>query len=208
MTDMILAKSKSSPSPQPQSRPRDEAGAPADPSEAMASDRDVMAAAQAMQVTPEVGAAADASVIDLIELLFFAYRDFIGDPDAILDELAFGRAHHRVLYFIDRNPGMTVAALLDILKITKQSLGRVLRDLIEAGFVVQRPGEADRRQRLLYATPGGQALARRLTEPQVRRVGAALAALGPDSSTVARRFLRLLINETDRETPTGMVARP
>src|SRR5262245_51453534 len=87
---------------------------------------------------------------DIIELLFFAYRDFVGDPDDVLQKLGFGRAHHRVLHFVNRNPGMKVADLLDILKITKQSLGRVLKQLIDQGYVVQKEGSNDRRQRLLY----------------------------------------------------------
>ena len=74
---------------------------------------------------------------DLIELLFFAYRDFVGDPDEVLAKLGFGRAHHRVLHFVNRNPGMKVAELLDVLKITKQSLGRVLKQLIDEGYMVQ-----------------------------------------------------------------------
>ena len=78
--------------------------------------------------------------MDLIELLFFAYRDFISDPDAILAKSNFGRAHHRVLHFVDRNPGLTVADLLDILKITKQSLARVLKELVDSGFIEQRTG--------------------------------------------------------------------
>src|SRR5271154_7491361 len=84
---------------------------------------------------------------DLIELLFFAYRDFVGDPDEVLAKLGFGRAHHRVLHFVNRNPGMKVADLLVILKITKQSLGRVLKPLIDEGSVMQRAGANDRRQR-------------------------------------------------------------
>src|SRR5271166_5197213 len=91
---------------------------------------------------------------DLIELLFFAYRDFVSDPDQLLDKLGFGRAHHRVLHFVNRNPGMKVAELLDVLKITKQSLGRVLKQLIDEGYVVQKEGP-DRRQRLLYVSPAG-----------------------------------------------------
>src|ERR1700687_764219 len=89
---------------------------------------------------------------DLIELLFFAYRDFVGDPDEVLAKLGFGRAHHRVLHFVNRNPGIKVADLLDILKITKQSLGRVLKQLIDHGYVVQRAGANDRRQRLLHVS--------------------------------------------------------
>ena len=92
---------------------------------------------------------------DLIELFFFAYRDFVSDPDRILDEYGFGRAHHRVLHFVNRQPGLTIAELLDILRITKQSLNRVLKELIEKGFIESRTGTADRRQRLLFATPQG-----------------------------------------------------
>src|SRR5437868_2870908 len=92
-------------------------------------------------------------VWDIIELLFFAYRDFISDPDDVLVKLGFGRAHHRVLHFVNRNPGMKVAELLEILKITKQSLARVLRQLIQEGYILQREGAKDRRQRLFYVTP-------------------------------------------------------
>ncbi len=99
---------------------------------------------------------------DIIELLFFAYRDFIGDPDDVLAKFGFGRAHHRVLHFVNRNPGMKVAELLDILKITKQSLGRVLKQLIDEGYVLQKEGANDRRQRLLYVTPKGEGLAMKL----------------------------------------------
>src|SRR5476649_2827920 len=99
---------------------------------------------------------------DIIELLFFAYRDFVGDPDEVLAKLGFGRAHHRVLHFVNRNPGMKVADLLDVLKITKQSLGRVLKQLIDEGYVVQKEGANDRRQRLLYVSPAGEALAMKL----------------------------------------------
>ncbi|MDR3495792.1 MAG: MarR family transcriptional regulator [Ancalomicrobiaceae bacterium] len=144
----------------------------------------------------------------MIELLFFAYRDFIGDPDAILDEFGFGRAHHRVLHFVSRNPGMTVAELLDILKITKQSLGRVLKELVDAGYIEQRTGASDRRQRLLHTTPKGEELAQRLAEPQSRRIAAALSALGPEGAEAARRFLALLINEDDRPSAARIVAKP
>ena len=101
----------------------------------------------------------------LIEALFFAYRDFTGDPDRILDEIGFGRAHHRVLHFVNRYPGMRVADLLEILQITKQSLARVLRELVCEGYIEQRPAEEDRRARLLFVTPKGRALARRLPKP-------------------------------------------
>src|SRR5438105_11005335 len=131
---------------------------------------------------------------DLIELLFFAYRDFIGDPDDVLAKLGFGRAHHRVLHFVNRNPGMKVAELLDILKITKQSLGRVLKQLIDEGYVAQKAGANDRRQRLLFVTPKGEALAMKLAGLQTARIERALSELGPNAHDGARRFLVAMIN--------------
>src|ERR1700740_901047 len=124
---------------------------------------------------------------DLIELLFFAYRDFVGDPAEVLAKLGFGRAHHRVLHFVNRNPGMKVAELLGILKITKQSLGRVLKQLIDESYVEQRKG-ADRRQRLLFVTAKGEALALKLAGLQTARIGRALAGLGYADHDSARRF--------------------
>jgi DNA-binding MarR family transcriptional regulator len=144
---------------------------------------------------------------DLIELLFFAYRDFVGDPDEVLAKLAFGRAHHRVLHFVNRNPGMKVAELLDVLKITKQSLGRVLKQLIDDGYIVQREGEHDRRQRLLYVTPAGEALAMQLADLQTARIAAVLAQLGPGGHEAARRFLAGMINAGDRDQVLRMIAR-
>ena len=116
--------------------------------------------------TAEVGE----PIWDIIELLFFAYRDFVGDPDEVLSKLGFGRAHHRVLHFVNRNPGMKVADLLDILNITKQSLGRVLKQMVDQGFVQQKEGAQDRRQRLLYVTPKGEALALKLAGLQTARI--------------------------------------
>ena len=106
-------------------------------------------AAQTTGEDPANGALSEQDTVALIELLFFAYRDFVSDPDEILGQFGFGRAHHRVLHFVGRDPGMTVQQLLDILRITKQSLGRVLKELIDKGYVYQREGETDRRQRLL-----------------------------------------------------------
>ena len=113
--------------------------------------------------------------IRLVELLFFAYRDFTADPDAVLSDFGFGRAHHRVLHFVNRNPGLRVADLLDILKITKQSLARVLKQLVDEGYIDQHAGTADRRERLLVPTPKGAALAEELATLQVERVARALA---------------------------------
>jgi DNA-binding MarR family transcriptional regulator len=136
---------------------------------------------------------------DLIELLFFAYRDFVGDPDEVLAKLGFGRAHHRVLHFVNRNPGIKVADLLDILKITKQSLGRVLKQLIDQGYVVQREGANDRRQRLLHVSPAGEALAMQLAGLQTERIARVLAELGPGAREAARRFLAGMIDADDRD---------
>ncbi len=136
---------------------------------------------------------------DLIELFFFAYRDFVSDPDRILGDYGFGRAHHRVLHFVDRQPGLTIAELLDILRITKQSLNRVLKELVEKGFVEQRPGTSDRRQRLLFTTGTGHQLARRLAKLQTRRIMRALASGGDDLKEAASRFLFTMIDPADRE---------
>jgi len=144
---------------------------------------------------------------DLIELLFFAYRDFVGDPDDVLATFGFGRAHHRVLHFVNRNPGMKVAALLDILKITKQSLGRVLKQLVDQGYVEQKEGERDRRQRLLYATPKGAELALRLANLQTARISRALAEVGPGAHEAARKFLTAMIDAEGRERVLRLIDR-
>jgi len=147
----------------------------------------------------------ESPVVDLIELLFFAYRDFISDPDAILAKSNFGRAHHRVLHFVDRNPGLTVADLLDILKITKQSLARVLKELVDSGFIEQRTGQEDRRQRLLFATAAGQGLSASLSAPQERRIKAALAALGPEGRLTVTAFLFAMINAQEQPKAARLV---
>jgi DNA-binding MarR family transcriptional regulator len=140
----------------------------------------------------------DEEIVSLIELLFFAYRDFTSDPDAILAEWSFGRAHHRVVHFVGRNPGMTVAQLLNILGITKQSLGRVLRDLIEKDLVYQRPGDFDRRQRLLFLTSEGEALRLKLMAPQAERIIRALGEAGDEAEPNYRKVLYHLINPENR----------
>ena len=152
-------------------------------------------------------APSDALIWDLIELLFFAYRDFVGDPDHVLENLGFGRAHHRVLHFVNRNPGMKVAELLEILKITKQSLGRVLKQLIDEGYVSQREGASDRRQRLLYTTAKGEALAMTLAGLQTERIARALAELGPRAHDGARAFLLAMIDADDRDRVLRLIDR-
>src|SRR5215470_16200798 len=144
---------------------------------------------------------------DVIELLFFAYRDFVSDPDEVLAKFDFGRAHHRVLHFINRNPGMKVADLLVVLKITKQSLGRVLKQLIDEGYVIQKEGENDRRQRLLYVTVKGEALAMRLAGLQTARIARAFSELGPGAHEAARRFLTAMLDPDGRDDVVRLIAR-
>ena len=142
-----------------------------------------------------------------IELLFYAYRDFTAEADAMLQAYGFGRAHHRVIYFVGRNPGMPVSALLDILKITKQSLSRVLGQLLRQGFVQQRPG-TDRRQRLLELTLQGAELERRLTEDQRALVARAYRAAGAEAVEGFRSVLFGMINEADRPKVARSVIGP
>ena len=144
-----------------------------------------------------------------MELLFFAYRDFTTVPDRILARYGFGRAHHRVIYFVGRNPQITVSELLRILQITKQSLSRVLGQLVREGFIVQRQGVRDRRQRRLELTETGRALERELTEAQRRVVARAYREAGAEAVEGFRRVLLGLIEEDDRarfdrrESPTA-----
>ena len=145
--------------------------------------------------------------IPFIELLFFAYRDFISDPDAALLSYGFGRAHHRVIHFVNRHPGIRVADLLDILKITKQSLGRVLKQLVDSGFIEQKTGPLDRRQRLLYPTESGRALALRLIDLQARRIGKALATLSPEERRGAEKFLRSIVDAGERDKVAHLIER-
>jgi DNA-binding MarR family transcriptional regulator len=131
-------------------------------------------------------------------MLFFAYRDFTNAADVILEELGLGRAHHRALHFIGRNAGMTVGDLLGLLRITKQSLARVLNALIDQGYVVQIQGRADRRQRLLTLTPAGQELERRLYERQRERLVAAYRQAGGGSVEGFRRVMRGIMDPAAR----------
>lgn len=140
----------------------------------------------------------DALPLDIMGLFFFAYRDFTGDADALLERQDFGRAHHRVLYFVNLRPGMPVADLLDILKITKQSLARVLRQLIDNGYVEQKTGHSDRRQRLLFATDKGRQFFGTLSSSQASRIEAAIASLPPDSRRIVTRFLVGMVEPGDR----------
>ncbi len=144
---------------------------------------------------------------DLVELFFFAYRDFVGDADRLLENYGFGRAHHRVLHFVHRRPGLTIAALLDILRITKQSLNRVLKQLLDGGFVEARPGAADRRQRLLFPTAKGAKLARELSALQSERFLRVLGELRPGARAAATEFLLAMIDPEERERVRAHLAQ-
>ncbi len=139
----------------------------------------------------------------IIELLFFAYRSFVSDADEVLSDYGFGRAHHRVLHFTNRIPGLTVAELLDILKITKQSLSRVLKELIQSGHIIQHKAENDGRKRLLFPTKKGRKLALKLSRMQSQRIDAAIpgdiqAGNTLNTSTI-EAFLHQMIDQGDRE---------
>jgi DNA-binding MarR family transcriptional regulator len=133
-----------------------------------------------------------------MELLFYAYRDFTAEPDVMLAEFGFGRAHHRVIYFVGRYPNSTVSDLLAILRITKQSLSRVLGQLVREGFVTQTPGPRDRRQRLLNLTPKGEDLERRLSENQRALIARAYRQAGAEAVEGFRKVLLGMIEERDR----------
>jgi DNA-binding MarR family transcriptional regulator len=133
------------------------------------------------------------------DLLFFGYRDFTAGADAILVGLGMGRAHHRVLHFVGRRPGITVGELLGILAVTKQSLGRVLTPLVEDGYVTQTPGSTDRRQRLLSLTEKGAALERKLYERQRETVMQAYREAGPQAVEGFRRVMRGMMGREARD---------
>jgi DNA-binding MarR family transcriptional regulator len=145
---------------------------------------------------------------DIIELLFFAYRDFVGDADHELEVFGFGRAHHRVLHFVHRYPGLKVADLLNVLRITKQSLGRVLKQLLDEGYIVQKTGNNDRRQRLLFVTAKGEALVAKLAGLQTDRINRALADIGSDGADTVRQFLRAMIDHDDPDKVLQTILKP
>ncbi|MGB0570505.1 MAG: MarR family winged helix-turn-helix transcriptional regulator [Alphaproteobacteria bacterium] len=133
-----------------------------------------------------------------IELMFYAYRDFTGEPDEILEQYSLGRAHHRVIYFVGRNPGISVTELLDILRITKQSLSRVLGKLIGDEFINQRPNPDDRRRKQLTLSEKGKTLEHALTSTQIDRFVRAYREAGDEAVEGFRRVLTSIINPEDR----------
>ncbi len=159
------------------------------------------------RAAPSSAAARDEPPLyELIELLFFAYRDFVGEADRVLEAYGFGRAHHRVLHFVNRHPGLTIAALLDILRITKQSLNRVLKELVAKNFIEARAGATDRRHRQLYATETGEKIARDIAKLQTRRFAAALEEVGPGAQAMASTFLEAMIDAPERGRVMALIA--
>jgi DNA-binding MarR family transcriptional regulator len=159
------------------------------------------------EVQPEREMLSEKETLALIELMFFAYRDFVSDPDEILSQFGFGRAHHRVLHFVGRDPGMTVQQLLDILQITKQSLARVLKELIDKGYVFQKEGENDRRQRLLHLTEAGEELRQRLMGPQMSRIRRAVAQPESHAAELYRKVLYHMVSPANRDAVRGWIDR-
>lgn len=149
--------------------------------------------------TPAAGAEpGEEALRQAIEMLFFAYRDFTGEPDAMLARIGLGRAHHRAIYFVGRNPGIAVTELLAILRITKQSLARVLGQLVREGYIVQRRSDLDRRKRLLHLTDKGVDLERRLAANQRERIARAYRDAGPDAADGFRAVMRGIMDAGDR----------
>ena len=143
-----------------------------------------------------------------IEAMFFAYRGFTADPDRILAEKGYGRAHHRAIHFINRSPGTTVNNLLSILGVTKQSLNRVLRTLIEDGLVQSDVGQRDKRERHLFLTVEGAALERALSDAQRDRMRAAYRSAGPEAVAGFRQVLEAMMDPDARAHYEAMKERP
>lgn len=174
-------------------------------------------------LAPTASLTRHASLLELVEMLFFAYRDFTGEADVVLQTYDLGRAHHRVLHFVNRCPGIRVADLLELLKITKQSLGRVLRKLVADGWIEQVPGPEDRRERRLTLTESGRVLAGRLAELQARRIESALRESeqvpdgdqvsdgeqpsGSHAPEIVRNFLFAMIAREERAAVSALVHR-
>lgn len=149
-----------------------------------------------------------------MELLFFAYRDFTAEADVVLSDLGLGRAHHRVIYFVGRHKDISVSDLLRILRITKQSLSRVLSELVREGYITQKPGLTDRRQRLLDLTDKGVDLERQLSERQRQLIARAFREAGGEAVDGFRKVMIGMIDEPDRErflppagTPAALLMR-
>lgn len=149
----------------------------------------------------------DHEILNLMELFYFAYRDFTAEGDEVLEKIGFGRAHHRIIHFVHHYPGLRVADLLNILKITKQSLARVLKQLIDEGYIRRKEGNRDRRERRLYTTTKGDELAARLAAPQIEHVLNALADLPVNERETVENFLYSLVHKDHRHEVTKLFSQ-
>ena len=147
----------------------------------------------------------DIAQLENITLFFFAYRDFTAEADRLLKEIGFGRAHHRVLFFVSRKPGMTVAELLQILGITKHSLARVLRQMVSKGYIIQKTGDSDRRQRLLYATATGREFVLVLSRMQSKRLARAIKQSGLENTELLSQFLSAMIDPKEFQLMKSLI---
>ncbi len=138
--------------------------------------------------------------------MFFGYRDFVGIADESLETIGYGRAHHRVLHFVDRNPGLTIGDLLEILKVTKQGVARVLKTLVDDGLITVSQGALDRREKCLATTAEGHRLARAIAAIQTEKINAALADAGPQNREAIAAFLAALVDEGEREAVLSRIA--
>ena len=147
----------------------------------------------------------DAQLRQGVELMFFAYRDMIADADRLLADRGYGRAHHRCLHFVWRRPGLSVTELLDILRVTKQSLNRVLRQLVEDGLIRSTVGHTDRRRRSLELTEEGEILVRALSAAQNERMRRVFREVGPDAVAAFKSVLAGMIDDDRREAALELV---
>jgi len=137
----------------------------------------------------------DDQIKDFLEQIFYAYRETYSDPKKILKKYSFGTAHHKAILLIEKYQGLTVTDLLSKLKITKQSLNRVLRDLIKNNTIILKKGEVDSRQRQIYLSDKGKKLFDEIFVEQKKRIYTALKNSDSDSVIKFKNILSKIINE-------------
>ncbi len=133
---------------------------------------------------------------EAIELFYFAYREFTSGPDRILERRGLGRVHHRILYFVGRNPDIGINNLLEILAVTKQALNAPLRQLLEMKLVTSTSAAHDRRAKQLRLTSEGQKLEAQLTGTQIKELTHVFDAVGPAAEAGWRKAMRLMIDRS------------
>ena len=141
----------------------------------------------------------DKEVRKVIELLFFAYRDFTSGPDKILEKINFGRAHHRVIYFVGKKNHITIKELLNVLKITKQSLSRVLNQLVSEKFIIVSTG-IDKRTKKLSLTDKGKKLENELSTIQIKKIREVINKFSEENINGFKKILHEMIEENNKKT--------